>query len=300
MQRLREDPHRAVILGGGRGGHAMLEMLVAEPMVEVAAVADVDPDAPAMQLARELGIPTFSNVEQALRASAPCVAFNLTGNEMVEAVASEILGAGGVIGGLEARLIWKMVTNLREAKEELRHLANHDALTGLFNRRHMLDQLRRELAGAVRYGHPCSLAMIDIDHFKKINDTHGHAAGDEVLRTVARVLRGRMRESDIIGRWGGEEFLAVLPHAVATQAAGAVQGWLDELMRHEVRAPDGARIRVSFSAGTADWQPGDDAGDGIESLLERLLHEADTQLYYAKDSGRACCMHGCALPAGEG
>ncbi len=269
-------------------------------MVEVAAVADVDPDAPAMRLARELGIPTFGNVEQALRASAPCVAFNLTGNEMVEAVAAEILGAGGVIGGLEARLIWKMVTGLRRAKEELRHLANHDALTGLFNRRHMLEQLRRELAGAVRYGHPCSLAMIDIDHFKRINDTHGHAAGDETLRVVARVLRGRMRESDLLGRWGGEEFLAVLPHTEAMQAVEAAQGWLDALMRHEVQAPDGARLRVSFSAGIAAWRPGDEAGEGVEALVERLLYEADAQLYHAKAAGRACCAHGCALPAEGG
>ena len=114
-------------------------------------------------------------MEEALNGCAPCIAFNMTGNEMVEAVASEFLGAGGVIGGVQANLIWHMVTNLKKAKQALRFQASHDELTGLYNRRYMMEQLQHGLSEAVRYQHPYSVVMLDIDHFKQVNDMHGHA-----------------------------------------------------------------------------------------------------------------------------
>lgn len=226
MKRLRDDPSRVVILGAGSGGLSMLELLSQESLVNVVAVVDHNPDAPGMALATELGISVYTDIEKALVSSAPCVAFNLTGNEMVEAIASDILGTGAVIGGLEAKLMWRMVTNLHDAKDRLEYQASHDELTGLYNRHHMLKEMERELNQAVRYEVPFSLVLIDLDYFKKVNDTYGHAAGDEVLKYVAQLLKKGARTTDVIGRWGGEEFLVLLPHSTAENALKLLKnGW---------------------------------------------------------------------------
>jgi diguanylate cyclase (GGDEF)-like protein len=285
MGELREDPHRALILGGGDGGSAVFDMLRDEELVEVVGVADRNPDAPAMIRARELGIATYTDIEEAVRKSAPCVAFNLTGNEMVENVAADILGAGGVIGGLEARLILRIVNRLKEAKARLRHEATHDPLTGVYNRRHIQQLLRDGLAQARRYGFPYSVALIDLDHFKRVNDTHGHPAGDAVLRHATRVLRANMRETDCLGRWGGEEFLALLPHVEETRAARAANKWLSAIRSAPADLPDGARLPVSFSAGVAGFDP-EQAGATVDADMEALLHRADERLYAAKHAGR--------------
>lgn len=166
MKRLRDDPSRVVILGAGSGGLSMLELLSQEELVDVVAVVDSNPDAEGMALAADLRIPVFTDIEKALVSSAPCVAFNLTNNEMVEAIVSDILGTGAVIGGLEAKLMWRMVTNLRDAKDKLEFQASHDELTGLYNRRHMLKEMARELNQAMRYEVPFSLALIDLDRFR--------------------------------------------------------------------------------------------------------------------------------------
>ena len=191
LNAMKEDPHRAVILGASNGGTAILEMLLEEDLVEVIAVVDRNSEAPGLALAREHGIAVFSDLEEALKNSAPCVVFNMTNNEMVEAVASEILGAGGVIGGMEAKLILRIINNMKQAKAELHFQASHDLLTGLYNRRYMMDQLHQGVSQAIRYQHSYAVAMIDLDHFKQVNDQHGHAAGDLVLSHMARVLRDR-------------------------------------------------------------------------------------------------------------
>ena len=291
MGLLREDPHRALILGGGEGGLAIFEMLRDEELVDIVGVADRDPNAPAMVRARDMGIPTYEDIGEAVKQSAPCVAFNLTGNEMVENVAAEILGAGGVIGGLEARLILRMINRLKEAKARLRFEATHDPLTGIYNRRHMQQLLHDGLAQARRYGFPYSIALLDLDHFKRVNDTHGHAAGDAVLRHATGVLRSTIREADILGRWGGEEFLVLLPHAPEARAARAARKWLDRLRAAPAELPDGTALPVSFSAGVAGFDP-DQAAETTDAEAERLLHVADERLYAAKAAGRGCVMAG--------
>jgi len=290
-KRLRDDPSRVIILGGGQGGLAMFEMLQDEPLAEVIAIVDVDDDAPGVLAAKALGVQTFHDVETALLACAPCVAFNLTGNEMVEEVAAGILGAGGVIGGLEARLMWRMVTDLKNTKKDLEFLATHDSLTGLYNRRYITEQLEREVSHAVRYGVDCSLVILDLDHFKDVNDVYGHLAGDAVLKHVAQVLKTSIRASDILGRWGGEEFLILLPHTPLEQAAQAVQKWLDKLQRTSVHLVEGQTIQISFSAGVASLSEEMKGIADMNKLLDVLLEEADLCLYAAKDAGRACVMH---------
>jgi len=105
----------------------------------------------------------------------------MAGGGVVGAGGSESLGAGGVIGGMQAKLILHMINNLKQAKQELHFQASHDLLTGLNNRRHMMELLHQGVSQAIRYKHPYAVVMIDLDHFKKVNDVHGHAAGDLVL-----------------------------------------------------------------------------------------------------------------------
>ena len=158
----------------------------------------------------------------------------------------------------------------REHSQALRRLALHDSLTGAVNRRGFMDRL----AQAQQQQALLSLVMIDIDHFKRINDRHGHAAGDGVLREVASRLRRQMRGADLLGRLGGEEFALLLP---ATDLAGALAQ--AELARQALRRePMAIAGTVTASFGVAQW-------DGSESAAD-WLHRADLALYQAKRCGR--------------
>lgn len=162
----------------------------------------------------------------------------------------------------------------RRAEARTRFLAEHDALTGVMNR-YAADRLfERERARACRYQLPLALVMLDIDHFKQINDTYGHARGDEVLRQLASVLTSRIRASDALVRWGGEEFVIIAP-SIDLGAAGQ----LAEKLRTAVEQADfGIPERVTISLGVAAHRP----NDTLRSLAER----ADTALYQAKSQGR--------------
>jgi len=285
MHSLREDPHRAVVLGAGRSGSAILEMLLDENLVSVVAIVDVNPEAPGIALAKEHGVSVYQSVEQALRDSVPCVAFNMTGNEMIEVVAAEILGAGGIIGGMEARLMYHMITNLKDAKEQLRYEASHDPLTSLYNRRHILEQMQQGVSQALRYKHAFTIVMFDLDHFKQVNDVYGHAGGDAVLSSLAELLRENVRESDIPGRWGGEEFIVLLPHTGLEGAGKAARQWLKQLNATPIRLDNDQSTCVSFSAGVATLDLSEERGD-LKAVMEHLLHVADARMYSAKALGR--------------
>ena len=154
----------------------------------------------------------------------------------------------------------------------LEALLREDALTGLLNRRAILTQLAGMVSGARRHGHPLSIAVCDIDHFKRVNDTHGHQAGDEVLVGVAHAMGTHLRQEDQLGRLGGEEFLVLLPDTDA-DAAMAVA----ERMREEV-AHAAMPVPVTVSIGIATWEDAE--------TPEAFLARADEALYAAKDAGR--------------
>jgi two-component system, cell cycle response regulator len=160
--------------------------------------------------------------------------------------------------------------------QRLETLLFEDALTGLANRRFILTQLGGLVSGARRHGRPLSAAVIDIDHFKAINDAHGHAAGDAVLASVSATLRHHLRAEDHLGRLGGEEFLALLPDADADAAAVAAEKLRSEVADLVVEH-DGVRLRVTVSVGWAAWD-----GESPEELLRR----ADEAVYAAKALGR--------------
>ncbi|MDX8392305.1 MAG: GGDEF domain-containing protein [Mariprofundaceae bacterium] len=285
MKHFEEDPRRVLILGAGTGGTSVLQMLRDEELVKIVGMVDLNPAAEGMLLAEELDIPVFTDIAEAVGVCAPCVAFNLTGNEMVEDVVAEAIGVGGVIGGLEAKLIVRMINQLREAKEQLRHEATHDHLTRAFNRRYIAAQLGKGLAQAIRYDFPYSVVLLDIDHFKKVNDTYGHPAGDAVLKTLVQTLQTHIRDADTLGRWGGEEFIILLPHTGEKESIKATQKWLDYVCAQRIELPDGQKISISFSAGVSSHDPQHNKHP-ISKCVEAILQQVDLNLYKAKDSGR--------------
>ena len=167
---------------------------------------------------------------------------------------------------------------LQAANKELQRLSSTDRLTGLFNRGHWEEMLRQEYARHRRYDRNAALVMFDIDHFKKINDSYGHQAGDAVIQATAELIRQSIRDADVAGRYGGEEFVVLLPD---TDNGGAVT-FAERLRRsieaHEV-AYEGQCIRFTVSLGIADLsQP----TSGYAQLIER----ADNALYKSKSGGR--------------
>lgn len=162
--------------------------------------------------------------------------------------------------------------------EESQRLARTDTLTGLLNRRAFSPALSGEIARSERHGAPLSLLLLDIDHFKSINDGHGHAAGDLVLARVAARLVRESRGVDLVGRWGGEEFVVGLTNTALDDARIAAERVRSALMSLEIESEAGARIPVTASIGVSAWEP----GDTLDSLIER----ADHAMYAAKTSGR--------------
>ena len=166
---------------------------------------------------------------------------------------------------------------LTEALARIQELAMKDALTGLFNRRHTEKIIDTEIARSARTGRGFSIAVVDLDHFKRVNDRYGHPAGDEVLRHFADLAQRVLRTADVIARWGGEEFLIVLPESTYPGACIAMERLIDAVRRARVPTEAG-EIAFTLSAGVAVWRSDESTG--------ALVARADAALYRAKDQGR--------------
>lgn len=169
---------------------------------------------------------------------------------------------------------------LESARRELQIQATHDSLTGIANRGAILEHLERELARAVRDGSPLGVVLLDLDHFKKVNDEFGHLCGDAVLKESAVRLRSSLRGYDMVGRYGGEEFLLLFPGWEATTGAGRIEELLQTIGAEPFRTSE-AEISLTCSIGVASFLPERDMADPTE-----ILRRADAELYAAKHAGR--------------
>jgi two-component system cell cycle response regulator len=191
-------------------------------------------------------------------------------------------------GELKVRLragkrILDLQAELLAARESLRYQATHDSLTGLLNRGAILEFLRNEVEKTSRRNIDLSLIVADVDHFKQINDTYGHIVGDAVLCEAGRRMKNAVRSDDSVGRYGGEEFLIVLPGCSADQAMGLSERLKSDISGQAVELPGmSITFTISFGLASAKCRQGEDAG--------RLVQAADRALYQAKNRGRNCIV----------
>ena len=181
----------------------------------------------------------------------------------------------GMCIGLLMLSIGFVLLAAKALQSELENLATHDSLTGALTRRALFSQGEVELARASRTGEPMSVLMMDLDHFKQVNDTHGHLVGDAVLRDFALRVEAQRRQTDLFGRYGGEEFVLLLPNTDAAQSQVVAQRILDS------RSADPRLPLCTVSIGVATHQRSDDG-----QTLETLINQADQALYQAKGQGR--------------
>jgi diguanylate cyclase (GGDEF)-like protein len=170
---------------------------------------------------------------------------------------------------------------LAASLEQIRELVHYDELTRIYNRRTLIERLEQERSRAVRTGVPFCVALFDLDHFKAVNDNHGHAAGDAVLKGFAAVVRASMRDSDVFGRYGGEEFMLILNATVPAAAQVPLERIRTGLAAHEWAAI-APGLALTASIGVAGFR----AGEAVAQLLNR----ADSGLYEAKRAGRNCVV----------
>ena len=180
------------------------------------------------------------------------------------------------------------VTVVRRA-QRLLYLAAHDRLTGLYNRGHFDRALGAAMDIAARDGQPVSMAILDIDHFKLVNDIYGHAVGDRVLGELSRLLTRAMRHTDMVARYGGEEFVILLPATARDAATHLMETLRQEVALTPLDLGDGRALAVNFSAGIAGT-PADADAITPKSRAEALLSRADARLLAAKRAGRGRCI----------
>jgi diguanylate cyclase (GGDEF)-like protein/PAS domain S-box-containing protein len=168
--------------------------------------------------------------------------------------------------------------DIQNLQQQLYESSIHDDLTGLYNRRYLDEVLPREIANAARSNQPISFVMMDIDHFKLINDTYGHIIGDQVLQNVSHCLKEQTRAGDMVFRFGGEEFLAILVNSPSDAAVHYAERWLQSLQEHNI-SHQGKEIRITMSMGVAEFNR-----DG-DTFME-VLQAADKAMYQAKADGR--------------
>jgi diguanylate cyclase (GGDEF)-like protein len=185
-----------------------------------------------------------------------------------------------------------MAEELEKDRQALRELSARDPLTGLSNHREFFRLLREETQRSQRYRHPLSLLMIDLDYFKRVNDTYGHPAGDRVLCAVAGIIRRELRQVDHVARYGGEEFAVILPETAVSEALAIASRIRQAVAARPLAISEGEGVELTISIGLAVF-PDDAAAE------EGLVEQADQALYAAKAAGRnRVCRSGAAAGGG--
>ena len=175
------------------------------------------------------------------------------------------------------------ISRRKEYEHQLAQLAHADPLTGLANRRKLTERLKEETERAGRHGSSFSLGILDVDHFKRFNDIHGHELGDRVLAELARAMEDCLREYDVCGRWGGEEFLLLLPNTALTEALSVIHR-VHERIHQRALTHNGKTLSITASIGLAEYHAGEDFSD--------TLRRADGALLDAKRTGRDRVLSG--------
>ena len=309
------EPVNIGIIGGGKGGTALLQALKDIPQANIVGICDINPEAPAVLIARDIGIDTYTDSGQLILEQSIDWLINVTHKSITQRhILSRELGDITVIDGHIAELIWHLLLDLqdslKEAEEadnslyalvwnviqrivniaqpihrELEHIAFHDPLTGLYSR-HMLHQfIEREISHVCRNSLPLSLAILDIDHFKDVNDKFGHDIGDQILKQLADLFKKSCRSTDLAARYGGEEFIAVLPST--SQDASLI--WAErmrERVEEPLRRPDDEKVTISIGVATLLVDTEANADPSIQVVSDLFFKKADNALYEAKNNGR--------------
>jgi diguanylate cyclase (GGDEF)-like protein len=189
-----------------------------------------------------------------------------------------------------ARFLAGVLKTAYRDQQRLAALAVRDQLTGLYNRRGLFGHLKQWLAWSWRYGRPVGIILIDVDHFKRVNEAYGHPAGDEALRHIASILESSLRASDMVGRFGGDEFLILAPETDGAELESLMARAISSVQSTPLELGD-ALVSLSVSAGGA-WAPG-----GVDVGPDTLVAQADRSLHDAKESGRN--RAGSAVSAGR-
>ena len=183
-----------------------------------------------------------------------------------------------IIAPIFSLIFLRMLFQLVSTERQLRELNRRDSLTGVYNRTYFIELAERELVRTLRYGETFSIAMIDVDDFKRVNDTYGHLAGDRALQVISEVSLHNLRQTDTIARFGGDEFVVLFPYAGAQHVHECVERIRRILADTPVIYAD-YELRISVSAGTATF-------NSSHTELDSLLQQADNALYQAKSAGK--------------
>ena len=275
-----QNIQRVLVIGAGRGGTAMLELFLDDPLIKIVGIFDADPQAPALAIAQKHGVRNFTNLVEAIEASRPCLAFNLTGDDSVTAYTESQLGNANIIGGFQARFLWNLLTRLKQTNEQVTYLAHHDTLTSLPNRILFYDRLNQAITRGRREKELSAVLFLDLDGFKLINDTFGHDVGDVLLREAAKRIVGCVRESDTVARMGGDEFTVILSNVRTPDNIKHVANKIVEAIARPF-VLNGKECSVSVSIGIS-LHP-----DNGETAAQ-LVKIADAAMYLAKHSGKNC------------
>ncbi len=274
---LRKSGHEVVEAVNGRDA---LAVLLAEDAPQLAILDWVMPEMDGVEVVRK--------VREVDSERPPYLIMLTAKNDKQDTITGLSAGANDYLpkpfdrGELKARLdvgcrMVELQTALIESRERLAYQASHDVLTGIFNRRAILERLKEEMNRAVRCGGGLAVGLCDIDRFKSVNDTFGHQTGDDVLRAVTGIFQDSIRQYDAIGRFGGEEFLLIVPIAAGTHCVPLFERLCARVAQSKIQTKSG-EMTVTISIGVTVLQPGD--------TIDGLLGAADKALYAAKDAGR--------------